>query len=429
MSKTATVLLWLLTRGIVLVLLVGPHAWVMGDVDYFAQSLRVLPEAGLADALVEYPLPGIALVALPWLLAEGTGHAGLYPELVVGFALVTDAAFTALLWHVARTPQANRARPGAVVAWLLAVPLLGATTFARFDLAPGVLAGVAVLLLTRHPRWAALAAAVATGVKLWPAFVLPALATPARSRQRVLLVVAATGTALASASVLLAGWGRLFSPLTWQADRGLQIESVLATPVMVAWAFGSTEHAVGYGAYHAYEIEGRVVASLLAATHVFTLLALLAVVALWGRAWRRGASLTVDSVVWTCLAAVSALMVTSRVLSPQYLLWLLPVAAASLAVVRSERASRRLRAWTAVLLVAAAATHLVFPVLYVHLVFLDQWSAWVAGLLAVRNAILVWLAVHAFVEAWWCVGSDPQRGRALERQAPGPGGSEVRVLR
>jgi len=428
MSKTFTVLLWLLTRGIVLLLLAGPHSWVLGDVDYFAQSLRAVPEVGLADTLVEYPLPGIALVALPWLLAEVTGHAGLYPELVVGFALVTDAAFTALLWHIARTSPADRARP-AVGAWLLAVPLLGATTFARFDLAPGVLAAVAVLLLSRSPRWAALAAAVATGVKLWPALVLPPLAVPARSRRLVLLVVCATGALLAGSALLLGGWGRLFSPLTWQADRGLQIESVLATPVMVAWAFGSSDHVVGYGAYHAYEIEGPGVSSLLAVSDLLTVLALLAVVALWGRAWQRGGSLGVDSVLWMCLAAVSAFMVTSRVLSPQYLLWLLPLAAASLAVVRNESASRRLRTWTAVLLLTAAATHLVFPVLYVHLAIYDQWSARVTVLLAVRNAILVGLAVHAFAQAWWCVGSDPQRGSALERQPPGPDGSQLRVLR
>ena len=429
MSKTFTVLVWLLTRGIVLLLLVGPHSWVLGDVDYFAQSLRAVPEVGLASTLVEYPLPGIALVAVPWLLADVTGHAGLYPEMVVGFALLTDAAFTGILWHIARTSSPDRARPAAVGAWLLAVPVLGATTFARFDLAPGVLAGVAVLLLGRAPRWAALAAAVATGMKLWPALILPALAAPAGSRRRVILVVSATGAVLAGAAVLLGGWGRLFSPLIWQADRGLQVESVLATPVMVAWAFGSPAHVVGYSSYYAYEVEGSGVSALLAVSDLLTVLALLAVVTLWARVWRRGASMGVDSVVWMCLASVSAFLVTSKVLSPQYFLWLLPLAAASLAVVRDERASRRLRRWTAVLLLAAAATHLVFPVLYVHLAIYDQWSAWVAVLLAVRNGILVWLAGRAFAEAWWCVGSEPQRGSALERQLLGPDGSEVRAPR
>ena len=152
---------------------------------------------------------------------------------------LTDLAFTLML---------ARARRGLlpVLVWLLGVPLLGSTAYARFDLLPGVLCGAAVLLVARHPRTAAAVVAVATGVKLWPALVIPPLLAVARPRRAATAVLVGTGLALAGASVVLAGWGRLLSPLTYQSDRGLQIESVLATPAMLAWWHDPARWSVGY---------------------------------------------------------------------------------------------------------------------------------------------------------------------------------------
>lgn len=419
-------LVWLLTRGFVLWLFLGPHSWVTGDVAYFADSLSRVAEVGLVGTLVEYPLPGVVLVGLPWLAVEWLDRPDLYAEAVLVLGLATDAAFTGLLHRFGRP-----ARSAGVVVWLLAVPLLGATTYARFDLVPGVLAAAAVLLLVRHPRVAAASAAVATGLKLWPALVLMAIAARRRERWTVLGVAAAVGTALVAATVVLAGWGRLVSPLTWQADRGLQIEAVLATPAMAAWAVDPTGHTVSYSAFNAFEISGPGVPVLLATTTALGALLVAGLVLLWALAWRRGDSLTPDAIVWLCLASVSGFLVSSKVLSPQYLLWLLPLAAAGLAVADSSRGVRRLRRWSGVLLVTALATQLVFPVLYAGLTTHGAGSTWVVLLLAARNALLVWLLVDACREAWWHLRrpTSVQRGSALDRQPPGPEGDQARTLR
>jgi hypothetical protein len=420
MGRTSTVVLWLLTRGVVLWLFFGREAWVTGDIAYFADSLAHLTERGLGATLVEYPLPGVALVALPWLLAEWLGHPDLYTELVLALAMATDAAFTVLLHR-----SAARGRRDAVLLWLLAVPFLGATTYARFDLVPGVLAGAALLLLVTHPRAAAVAGVIATGLKLWPALLLPALSARSQERRQVLVVTALAGSGLAVAGLVLAGWARLVSPLTWQADRGLQIESVAATPAMLGWGLGPGGFTVAYSDYNAFEVTGPGVPVTLTVTSALAVLTAVGLGALWVRAWLAGGSLPPDAVAWLFLAAVSAFMVTSRVLSPQYLLWLLPITAAALAVATTQRCRLRLRRWAVLLLVTTAVTHLVFPVYYGHLTQHDPDSFGVVLLLAGRNVMLLWLAVSAALEAWRWTAS--HRGRPVTTPAPSGAGQTTRI--
>lgn len=423
---------WVLTRIGVLWLLAGPQSWVAGDVAYFDAGLSSVAENGLADTLVEYPLPGVGLIALPWLVARGieqwTTLSGQYAVVLACCALATDAAFLWLLHRSSAAATRLGARRGLWV-WLLGVPLLGATAYARFDLLPGVLAGAALLLLGSHTRLSAAAVAIATAAKLWPLLLLPALAARPRDRRSIVLTTLTIGVTLAATSVLLAGWGRLVSPLTWQQDRGLHVESVLATPVMLAWALDPAKHVVHFSDHNAFEVIGVGVPALLAASTVLTILGGMLLLALWVRAWLHGPQLSTDAVAWLGLAAVTFFMVTSKVLSPQYLLWLLPATAAALTVARTDRGVRQLTRWAVVLLGATAATQVVFPFGYAGIVTPEDWSLWVVLVLTARNAALVWLLVHAVGEAWWHLQQHPQRGSELDRQPPGPEGNAVRTLR
>lgn len=386
----ALALAWVAGRALVVWLLTGRHEWVSGDLRYFAHSLTALPDAGLAHTLVEYPLPGVVVVALPWVLATLLGIPDMYGDVVLVLSLVGDAAFTVLLARVAR-PR----RRAALAVWLLAVPLLGATTYARFDLVPGLLAGAALLLLATRPRVAAGLAALATGFKVWPAFVLPALAAPERTRRQVVSVVAVAGAVLAGASVAVAGWERLVSPLTWQAERGLQIEAVAATPAMVGWAFAPERYEIGYSQHNAFEVVGPGTGGLLTASTVLALMAMAGLLALWVAAFRRGSRLSPETVSWLALAAVGLFVVTSKVLSPQYLLWLLPLAAAAAGLSRG----RALVVWSAALLVVTATTQVVFPELYGQLTHRGDRAGWAVLALAVRNTLLVALVGWAVLAA------------------------------
>lgn len=382
---------WAVTRLPVVDLLLGRHSWVRGDLDYFLASLEMTWQHGLAGTLVEYPLPGLLVLALPWLLSSLLGWEDGYGSVVLVLSLAADAGWTLLL-----ALRAQRHRVAAVLVWLAAVPAVGATAYARFDLVPGLLIGVAVLLLGTHPTVAAAAGALATGVKLAPGLVLPAIAAPVATRRRVVATVVVLGAVLVAGSWLAAGWSRVVSPLTWQAERGLHLESVAATPLVLGWADRPDVYAVDMGPYNAFEVAGPGAGELLALSELASLLLLGLLAWLWVRAWRRPGGADLETSAWLALAGLAGFVVTSKVLSPQYLLWLLPAAAAAVGVARG----RGVLAWAWLLVVAAGLTQLVFPVLYEHLIAVTDTTEVAVAVLATRNALLVGLAVWALVVSW-----------------------------
>src|SRR5664280_1024955 len=312
---------WLLSRAALLVALVAGTTMVLGDVVLYQGWVRGMTSGlGLPvhDERWQYP-PGAAVVLL---------IAGLAPRYMwglVGVVLVADAAvFFALLLR-------GQSPLGAAV-WVVGPSLLGPLTYARFDVVPTAFA-VCGLLWGRRPVLAGAALAIGGWVKVWPVLLLGAL------RDRRAVPGALLGAAVASIAVVLAlaATGQLGAAtafLAFQQARGLQVESVAATPFMVARAFGIGPPPVyQYGAMEVVTA-GRDVAVAVCTAGEALVLVLFAAAAL--RAWRRpppaagsqpaGPPTAGPASADRALALVLGLMVTSRVLSPQYLLWALGLA-------------------------------------------------------------------------------------------------------
>lgn len=398
-GAAGTALVWTGLRLTMLALFLGKELSAKGDVSYYFTKISRLSEVGLSATLVEYPTPVVWLLQLPQLLG---GHTeGSYWVLFMVLMAVLDAGLTAWLWWRGR-------RTGSLAAlyWMLFTFLIGPLTYLRFDIVPAVLAAAALLLLTRLPAVSGALVALGASIKLWPALLVAGLLGERDRRAAVWWGFGVTGVALVAASVLAGGWGRLFSPLTWQGERGLQIESVWATPTMVNVLAHPGRYSIYISRYQAYEIYGPGVSAMLVVASVATVVGGLAIIALAVRAWRSpGHDLRTSATVM--IAIIAVMIVTNKTFSPQYLVWL----GGPLSVLLLARGTRpwwpRERTLLVLGLVLALLTHLVYPLFY----------SWVTGagpgagratmtlVLAARNVGMLVFTVMAFGQAWSMLGA------------------------
>ncbi len=205
-------------------------------------------------------------------------------------------------------------RPWAAFYVAVSPLLVGALIVSRFDLWPALLATVAVILLA-HDRhgwgWGFLGAAAAT--KLWPLVFVPvALVWSVRRGGRAAPLV---GAALFSAVVLpfaVLSPGGVWSSVQGQFSRPMQVESLGAAFLK---AYDSPNIVDSHGSQN---IAGHhVLTAGIGVVQVAVLLALWAAFA-WG-------PLTATRFTQYTAASVCAFVAFGKVLSPQFLIWLVPL--------------------------------------------------------------------------------------------------------
>jgi Glycosyltransferase family 87 len=380
---------WAASRLITLLILL-PENNILGDVRYYGRQLDVLfSPTGVRGALPEYPVPSFAVFLPPWWAALGNRVAYLVTFVIL--MIVIDAAFTAALWRAA----GRRPGPG-VWLWLLLVPCLGPLTFTRFDLVSAALAGGALLALAvRRPVATGLLAAAGAAVKLWPGALLPALLVPRAGRGRLATAALVTSGVAALVSLLAAGTDRLLSPLTWQGDRGLQIESLFAVPLLWGRVVSPGTWEAPYTRFFAFQIEGPGVRPLLALSTACMVGAVLVLGWLWWRVLRWDQRRPADVLPVVGLLSIGTaglLVITNKTLSPQYLLWIGGLLAALGCVAPTEPLLPRLNR---MLLGTCLVTQLLYPLGY-GMLTTESWASWIGvALLTARNAALVLLTVLA----------------------------------
>jgi hypothetical protein len=374
---------WVVTRGITLLVLATPaEHGIIRDVYYYGRQLDAMfGGTPVTETLREYPLPAFAVFLTPRWLSELTPWT--YASIFVGLMVALDAAFTGALWRAGRGPT-----PGVTV-WLLLVPFLGPLTFTRFDVVSAVLAGAALLTLARRPALSGGLAAAGAAVKLWPAALLPALLVRRDRPGRVLAGFAATGVVAVAVTLAVGGTTRLLSPLTWQGDRGLQLETVWAVPLLFLRCLGTDKWSTPYTEFFAFQVEGPGAGTLQFLSTVATAAGVGLLLWLFWRAYQRGPA---DPALVGLLAVAAAclLIVPNKTLSPQYLLWIGGVLAALGATAPAEPLLRRLGP---LLVLACAVTQVIYPIGYGMLTG-PHWSNVIGALLLLlRNALLVYVTV------------------------------------
>lgn len=387
---------WLLSRAVMVALAFTVEWIATGDVDYYWRKIAALFEVGLPLTLNEYPTPVVWLLTVPYGAGFGTDLG--YLIAFIGLMLVLDAGFCRVLWVTA-----GRRRDAAVTFWLFFVFLLGPLCLLRFDLVPAVLVGAAILLSRRSPWFAGALIAIGASIKLWPALLIIPMLAYRRGRRGTVIGFLTTGIALAVISLVTGGLERLVSPLGWQSGRGLQIESVWATPLMLMRLFSANRWSVAMSEFQAFEVFGPGVDIWLSVSTAAMVLGMVLMVVLFVRAFLHPEPSTA-AIGMVLLATIALLAVTNKTLSPQYLVWLAgPMAA--LLLVRQPRPDGRptMFARLAVqLLVIAVLTHLIYPLTYVGLYGEGQGVLLYTStaLLVLRNVGLLIFTIATCAVAW-----------------------------
>jgi hypothetical protein len=356
----------------------------------------------------------------PELSDAARGYARAFAALMT-VLLATTVALTALSLSALRATLGHAA---AALALVGATPLLlGELALTRFDALPVALTAACVAaLLHGRSRLAAAALGLAVAAKLYPLLLLPLAAIYVHRRLgRREAALFAGITAAVFAAVLLPfvalGPGEAWFSIRAQLTRGVQVES-LPGNLVVALSVAADQVGLGMlgvgvdeggtGQVRSADVTGALgqVAGTLGAVAVVAI-----VFALWVAAWRRpdvsGARLVRD-----CAAVVAAQLALGRVLSPQFVLWLVPLVPLV--------AGRRGRVATALLAVALVATQLWFPDLYRD--YVNERGAVETAYLLGRNALLLAVLVVLAAPAVRPFRS-PSRPTAAKRMNAGATGT------
>jgi Glycosyltransferase family 87 len=406
------VIIWLATRVLIMVILAAFQRFVTGDVFYYYRKINTLFSAGLDRTLYEYPTPVVWILWLPYGASFGSRHGYLVAFIVLMLAL--DALFCYTLWR-----STGRRHDSAVDFWLIFAPLIGPLSYLRFDMLPAVLAGGALLATRRKPWITGALTGLGAAIKLWPALLIGVFMSYKSDRRPAGIAFVVVGFGLALISLIFGGWSRLISPLVWQSDRGLQIESIWAMPLMVGRAAMPEKWMIGMSRYQAYEVFGPSAGVWMTISSVATLLGLVMIILLTVRAFRRDGSTPV-AVGFVVLATVAIMIVTNKTLSPQYLLWLGGPMATLLVFRRhatpdEDHAIKRIAGQ---LLVLALLTQLVYPVFYPGYLGRHGHAMIIISTIVttIRNVALVIFTVEVCRLAWRLLGAGVIERSALTRR-------------
>lgn len=373
-AMTLLVAVWGLTEGDPVVLMPIADRLVHGVVAY-------------RDYAVEYPPLGLVAIVLPRFLSGA--DAGRYQTWFSVLSLALAVATAAGVWSLARRRWAAESPLNATLMFA-GLALAGAPLVVwRFDILPAFLTTLALVAYAAgRPGWSGMALGFGTLAKIYPAALLPVFAAAhlfeRQLRPAALLVCGATIAVLAvlAETYLVAGSGAL-SFLSYQQDRGVEIESITGGLALLGAVFGGQPAHVALG-FGSWQVTSPMIGSLSFSGTVFNVaIVVVLLTCAWisftrdardGRDVNSSRVIQPRTLVQYSLATLLAVVLTNKVLSPQYLVWLLPL----VALLPARRS-------LAFLLIVGLTTW-VYPLTFHSLVTMEGPAVL---LLNVRNAALV----------------------------------------
>jgi hypothetical protein len=338
------------------------------------------------DFSVEYPPGALPMFALPGLAEPGseqqvsTGFRRTFETLM----WICGAAALAAMAVVLRTLRRSNLNVWGALCFAAVAPLLlGSVILSRFDLWPAAICAAALAaLVSNRLRLGHALLGLGITAKLFPAVFVPlgiAYAWQQRGRREALACLALVAAVVAAVFLpfVVLSPGGVWDSLSVQLSRPLQVESLGASLLLVG------HHVFGFGlAGDTSHGSQNVAGSGAGALAVVSTLVQVAVLGWIWASFARGRG-DREALVRSTAAALCAFIALGKVLSPQFLIWLIPI----VPLVRGRRGL-----WASALLATALVlTQVWFPFRYFRLAL--DFEADLSWVLLARDLALVAITV------------------------------------
>ena len=375
---------WSVSRYVLflIITLVLPYPegiWLKGDVDlynFWSQGLvkGIFP---IDDSMWQYPpLAGIVFAIPQWIVGNS----------LTGF-IAFMAIFDLLILITLLTTGLNRFKTNFITTsfhglsgawfWVLWPIVMGPLTLTRFDVVPTFFALLALIALSNknvRPYLSGFLISIGALVKLWPMLLL-FIYPKAVLRKVSASFISTTVLFLLFMSTWSVGFANF---LNNQSSRGLQVESIAASPFVLAKFLGkNVEYPFQYGSL---EVNAQFATQVAFLLNLMTII-VFAIILLLNYQNKLNYLNLVDKALVIVMISISL----SRVFSPQFWVWIGGLAA--LALINKET---KLKKVIILLTISAFLTQLIYPGQYIQLLSGDFFATL---LQLTRVTLFVWALI------------------------------------
>ena len=294
---------------------------------FFSYASKVFSgELPYHDFSLEYPPIALLVMTVPRLITADPLH---YQIAFASQILIFDLIGLLILTDLAKRLGYSLWITLAVST--IALTVSGPLIMERFDLIPAILVLCALYCFSRGwnaASWITLG--IATMVKTYPVVIVPLFALYLLKRKNYSSLVKGTmafGFTLLVIIVpcLCLSPGGFYESYSYHAERGLQIESTYASALLLgnAWGLTGGEMRFDHAAWHMDTSLADSLANAALPIMVMTLLAIYTIYALQKQ--EKDERSDYSHLINYSLLAILAFMVTSKVLSPQFVIWIYPL--------------------------------------------------------------------------------------------------------
>lgn len=372
----------------------------------------------------EYPPGAIGVFVAAWLSGGMRSYSDVFAYEMAVFDVLALAGVVA--WARRLYPDSAWAGPLLGLTYVVFTGALYPVLYTRFDLVPGALVLLATYFLY-VPRQRALGGfllGLAAAVKLWPLALVPLFGGLSWRRggwigASKMGIWITFGVLLPAVGIIPYAHERVLEFLDYHAARGIQIESTWASLALALhqMKLADVQLVHEFGAFH---VRGRLGDSLAAITTKATVLLALVpqVVAFLGGLGQAADARARLGLSAACAATVG-FMIGGKVLSPQYMMWLVPL------LVPALQGPLRLAGGLA----AAVLTTVVYPYLSPALELQAPGHGWALLSVGTRNLLLVMfysMLIAACAGRWKRVMRRPHSGVFAPELPVSAGGDQGR---